>query len=400
MPKTLLFLPYPSASGTWGSTLGLARIALACRRRGHRVVIHACPPTADHLLRLGLEVAEFQGAVPRAGTAPVRSIYDVCDLLGFGDAAFWRRLVAAELDVVAAVRPDALVAHCRLSSPITAARAGLPLATVTEWSTDPRVHSLGDHPLDDLARGLASELAGLRVETLPDLLWSARADAGLATSLPVLEPTLDGVPGITWTGHLGVDGGALPAGLSPPPRLVVAYASSAPWGTPVLLRTMARAAERCGAALWCVTRAGDRPRSLGTTAHVMPYLPLDAVLSHAEALVYHGGKSTTVAAVGHGVPALVVPGAHFERLYNAERLVALGGGVRGELTDLTPARLTPLLEQLLDDPAPRAAAAAAAADAGRFGGADAAALAVERLLEAGRGPGLLPASGEIRDGGR
>jgi hypothetical protein len=111
----LLFMPYPSASGTWGSTVQLAAIADACRRRGHLPVFHACPPTSARLRAWSFDVVEFEGARPRPVRTPVESFYDVCQALGFDDAAFWARMVRAEAEAIELVRPAAVVSHFRLS---------------------------------------------------------------------------------------------------------------------------------------------------------------------------------------------------------------------------------------------------------------------------------------------
>ena len=64
MGATVLFLPSPSASGSWGSTVRLATIAEECRKRGDRVVFHACEPTDELLRQRGLEVVPFTGIAP------------------------------------------------------------------------------------------------------------------------------------------------------------------------------------------------------------------------------------------------------------------------------------------------------------------------------------------------
>jgi UDP:flavonoid glycosyltransferase YjiC (YdhE family) len=385
MAATILFLPYPSASGTWGSTLLLTTIARACRRAGHRVAFHACAPTVGYIRRLGFDVLEFEGARPRpAASRAVESFYDVCQILGFDDRGLWERVLGSEAEAIAAVRPDAIVSHLRLSAPISAARTEVPLVSLAFWATDPRAQARGDDPLDELARGLASAWSDLAVTSLPELV-SWHADVQLATSFPAFEPELAGAPGLVYTGYLGGDHGE-PAGsgLTPPARMVLGYLSSAPWGGPRVAEALSRAAARVGAKVWCVTRAGGPSGALPGGGKLFSYLPFDRVLPHAAAVVFHAGHGTSVGALHHGVPALAVPAANYERRYNAGRLQDLGVGRYGEVRDLRSGRLAAHLERLLDDPSVRDATGPARAQSTAYPGTPAAVEAVERLLDGAR----------------
>lgn len=349
---TLLFLPYPSASGTWGSVVKLAAIAEVCRARGHRVVFHAGPPVDALLVRRGFPVVGCPVAAPGNGDRPIDSFYDACAALGFDDELFWRDVLASEERAVATIRPDVLVSHLRLTAPLTAARHGLPLASCASWCTDPRGQARDDDPLDDMARALAGYAGDPRPRSAVELV-SWHADAQLASSDPVFEPELADAPRAQYTGYLRDPAPPRRGHHGPvPERLVLAYTSSAAWGTDRIIRVLAESAARAGATLWCVTRAGGPTGRLGPQAELFGYLPFEQLIPAAGALVFHGGQGSALAALHHGTPALTIPGRHYERRYNSERLVALGAGVHGDLLDLRPSRLTEILSGLLDSPRP------------------------------------------------
>ncbi|MGW4209311.1 glycosyltransferase [Lentzea sp. NPDC004789] len=357
--KTVLFLPYPSTSGTWGSTLKLAAIAEECRRRGDRVVFHACPPTDALLTRRGFEVVPCPGAEPRRSPGPIDSLYDACTALGFDEPGFWTAVLRAEAEAVRSVRPDVLVSHMRLTAPVTARRHGIPLASCASWCTDPRAQARGDHQLDDLARALAADGCGLAVDSAVELV-SWHADLQLASSYPAFEPELRGTPRTVYTGYLR---DPMPDDTtwrrSIPQRLVLAYASSAPWGTERVIGALERAAANVGAVVWCVARGAGPAGRRSASAELFSYLPFERLMSRAAGLIFHGGQGSALAALHYGVPALAVPGRHYERRYNADRLAALGAGVHGALTDLRPSRLSAILAEMLDDDRMSRAAAAA-----------------------------------------
>jgi UDP:flavonoid glycosyltransferase YjiC (YdhE family) len=91
------------------------------------------------------------------------------------------------------------------------------------------------------------------------------------------------------------------------------------------------------------------------------------VLAHASAVVTHGGHGSTLGALAHGVPAVVLPLFALDQWFNAKAVACAGAGIAldGErhtrrAIDLpnaeTLAGLRPAVERLLADPGPREAA--------------------------------------------
>jgi UDP:flavonoid glycosyltransferase YjiC (YdhE family) len=54
------------------------------------------------------------------------------------------------------------------------------------------------------------------------------------------------------------------------------------------------------------------------------YLPADEVLKQADVAIHHGGQNTTLQCIESKVPALIFPGLHFERHYNAKKAAGIG----------------------------------------------------------------------------
>jgi UDP:flavonoid glycosyltransferase YjiC (YdhE family) len=105
------------------------------------------------------------------------------------------------------------------------------------------------------------------------------------------------------------------------------------------------------------------PAELGPqppTVHVERYVPQSSLLPHCDVVVSHGGSGTTLAALAHGLPLLLLPqGAN--QFENAARCAALGAGIRllPEETDAHAVREA--VRALLDDSRFRASAAGVAA---------------------------------------
>ena len=94
------------------------------------------------------------------------------------------------------------------------------------------------------------------------------------------------------------------------------------------------------------------------------WVPQDEVLAHAAAVVTHGGHGSTLGALAHGVPCVVLPLFALDQWFNAAAVARAGAGVAldGErhtrrAIDLpsaeTLAALRPAVEHVLTDPGPR-----------------------------------------------
>ena len=95
------------------------------------------------------------------------------------------------------------------------------------------------------------------------------------------------------------------------------------------------------------------PAALGpqpANVHVERYVPQSLLLPHCDAVVAHGGSGTTLAALAHGLPLLLLPqGAN--QFWNAERCAGLGVGLRLPPGTVDAGAVRDAVATLLDRPA-------------------------------------------------
>jgi UDP:flavonoid glycosyltransferase YjiC (YdhE family) len=108
-----------------------------------------------------------------------------------------------------------------------------------------------------------------------------------------------------------------------------------------------------------VTVGLDRdPAQLGSqpgNVHVERYLPQSLLLPHCDAVVAHGGSGTTLAALAHGLPSVLLPqGA--DQLGNARRVAEAGAGTMLPPSEVTPDAVRAAVRGLLSEPGYRAGA--------------------------------------------
>ena len=131
---------------------------------------------------------------------------------------------------------------------------------------------------------------------------------------------------------------------------------------------------------------------LPANAHVERWRPQEDVLPHAAAVVGHGGFGTTLGALAHGVPLVVLPLFAGDQWRNAGRVarvgagISLAGGVRRVFDLPEPALLAALpraVEAVLGASPPRRVAGTLAAATAALPPADAAVPLLEALAAAG-----------------
>jgi UDP:flavonoid glycosyltransferase YjiC (YdhE family) len=73
--------------------------------------------------------------------------------------------------------------------------------------------------------------------------------------------------------------------------------------------------------------------------HFFQYVPADEVLKQADIVIHHGGQNTTLQCIEARVPALIFPGEHFERHFNARKAAEIGCAYNLRNEDFTPEQL-------------------------------------------------------------
>lgn len=97
------------------------------------------------------------------------------------------------------------------------------------------------------------------------------------------------------------------------------------------------------------TRDPDELGPVPDHVRVRRFVPFDELLPHCDLVLGHGGFSTTMSALLHGVPLVTIPlGA--DQPWNAANVARLGVGEVVEFEGVTPAHVADPVRRVLDDP--------------------------------------------------
>lgn len=210
-----------------------------------------------------------------------------------------RRTSAAAGSLITQRRPDVVVVDCMVPAMLRGAlKSEAPVVVL--------FHTFGAfwRTFNSGAIGTYFALHGLR----PGPLWS-RAAARLILSDQQLDPGGDdaALSGFIWTGT--TEAGAEPTPDRTRPRVLVALSSS-PW--PGMLRVYRRivsALDSLPVDAVVTTGGVDLGGQLtgGHNIEVRGYVPHHELLPTVDLVIGHGGHSTTLKALAHGVPLLILP---------------------------------------------------------------------------------------------
>lgn len=355
-----------------GHVLPLLPLALVARDAGHDVLVLAGASVRDAVTGAGLKFAE---AGPADLPAAFAQVPERAGLSGRRLAMVtWSRAfggVIAPLmaDAVLALagdgwRPD-LVVHddSEQGTWIAAERLGVPHVSLqaTAWrGTGVRLsaaplgqlrETLGLSPDPDLARW---HRHGYLV-TRPRSLWNPD-DPPPATAAPLRPVAMDEA------------GGEVPAWIDEPPangrpRVAVTL------GTIVPGRLEGIGAAVRGLADLDVDIIATVGHNLDPAAvevprqgvHILRYVPMSRLLASSDALVFHAGSGTMLAALAARLPMVALPYAA-DQPENADRLEAAGAGIQIPASARTPTAIRDAVERVLTEPAHRRAARMIAAE--------------------------------------
>jgi UDP:flavonoid glycosyltransferase YjiC (YdhE family) len=83
--------------------------------------------------------------------------------------------------------------------------------------------------------------------------------------------------------------------------------------------------------------------------HFFTFIPSDRVLRQADLAIHHGGQNTTLQCIKERVPALIFPGRHFERYFNARKAEHAGCALCCSNRDFKSGKLKDLAGALLNN---------------------------------------------------
>ena len=315
------------------------------RARGHAVRVLGTARQAADVAAAGLEHVAYQHPRPWVAQEPRGTVRSAVDFLAMvGSRAYGRDLAEAH-----AARPaDVVLVDAMIPAATRAAvRLGLPTAVLM-------------HTFSTFFHSPLLEAAGLVRGFSPRRAWAA-ADAVLVVTDAELDPgSRRRLPAsYAWTGVAEPPPRALPPALNGEvPRVLVSLSSvHAPGQDRLLQRILDGIA---GLPLHAVVTTGPAidPAALRppANAEVHAHLPHAEVLPRCALVVGHGGHSTTMRALLHGLPLVVLPADPRVDQPSVGRAVQRAGA--GLLLDPAspPERIRRAVTTVLGDPAYRAAA--------------------------------------------
>jgi UDP:flavonoid glycosyltransferase YjiC (YdhE family) len=262
----------------------------------------------------------------------------------FGDRAMGRDV----LDELVRRPADRVVVDCLLVGAMAALDdAGVPYVALE--------HLYDAYLTDRWLRGPIG--LGLRLKRLAPRARLDHARSRLVASLPALDPGFgpDQPGNVVYTGPIA-DG--TPARPSEPTVLVSLSTFRFPGMVRVLQNILDAVADlpvRAIVTTGPVVDPGELRAAPNTELH--RWVPHAELMPHASMLVGHGGHATTMAALAHDLPVLVLPMHPLLDQPMVGKSVQAAGAGRMLPKSSKPERLRPVIEQLLGDGPHRAAAA-------------------------------------------
>jgi UDP:flavonoid glycosyltransferase YjiC (YdhE family) len=387
--------------GSSGHVMPLAPFGQACVRAGHEVLVAAQWRFEENVARTGLAFAplgaprdeEWMPLLPEFAALRLDEGHErmVAEFFGELDT---RAMLPGLRELADDWRPDLIVRESwEYGSTIVAEERGIPLArvglgvagveTMSERAVVPAVERAR------AAAGLPADPVGERLRAAPYLtaMPEALEDSGVPLPPQTLRFRVADVPEAS-----------PPAG---EPLVYVSFGSVTAGPHlpfyPALYRAAIEALAPLPARfLLTVGEARDHGElgPLPDNVQVERWAPQDELLPRAAAVVTHGGHGSTLGALAHGVPQVVLPLFSVDQWFNADAVARAGAGValgaaerhtRRAIdlpSEATLAALRPAVEHVLADPGPRRAATRIAAEMRALPPVDEAPAALEAIARA------------------
>lgn len=339
-----LVLATLDAGGNLPPVLGIGH---ALRSSGHGVHVIGHPAQRDAVEAAGLDFTPYTHARPWSPTEEKSTLRGLREFVGvFNDRGAGRDVV----ELARRVRADAVAVDCMLLGVLDAVQAaGVPNAALFHT-----FHAYFDGPWRRGPVGLLSRLRGHHARRL----W-ATADLGLVLTEAELDPaSAGGDPSLVWTGAV-VDTGA-PAVSPTRPRVLVSLSTTAFPGMATTLQRILDALAVLPVDAVVTTGPAIDPASLRATANTTVHRVVDhaRLMPTCSLAVGHGGHATSLRALAHGLPLLVIP-AHpmLDQTMVGEAVAGAGAGLVLPRSS-SAEQIREAVTVLLDTPSYGAAAAA------------------------------------------
>lgn len=346
---------------TWdggGNVSPAIGVAAELRRRGHRIRFLGHPVQARRFAAAGIDFTGFTSAPPFESAVRVR----LPQLLGVFACRGMGKDLLAEL---ARDPADLIVVDCFL------------LGVMDELRRAGRSYVTFEHSFDGYLRRSARGPLGtmLRARGLRPL---ALIDAGD----PVLTPSLAELDrGYGDVVHTGPVVSGVPA--SPDePTVLVSLSTVRFAGLQRAWQRVLDAVEGLPARVLATTGPAVDIASLRVplSVELHPWLPHDEVMPKVSMVVGHGGHATTMLALAHDLPILVLPTDPKTDQHEIGRAIARSGAGRTMSRRSAPTKIRAAIDELLTDGPHREAAAGIGARIRELDGTNTAATVLEKAL--------------------
>jgi UDP:flavonoid glycosyltransferase YjiC (YdhE family) len=350
-----------AGGGNLPPALGIAR---ALSGRGHEVGFLGHREQEEAVRAQGLAFCTYRRGVPW----PSGESLSGREGAGRRMSVFADRGIGDDLVELAAREAAELVVvdHLLWGAHAAAANHDLPFATL--------VHTLFGQQRESWTRGPGAAVArGLGYE--PVQLW-LRARVVVVATLPELDPASgEGLPeNVVYTGPVW-QGQPRPAMPEPTPLVLVSLSTVAEDGQADVLQRILDALAGLPVRVVATTGPNIDPDLLQPppNAEVLRYLPHEAVMPRASAVVSHGGHATAMAALAYDLPLLLMPIFPLGDQPEMARLLDEQGAAMTMSRDDDAGQIRGAVERLLGEPAYRRSAARLGALIRRRDGAETAA---------------------------
>jgi UDP:flavonoid glycosyltransferase YjiC (YdhE family) len=354
---------------TWdggGNVPPLLGIAAALQGRGHTVRVVGHSRQAATVGAAGLPFAAYRTARPFTSQ---RNNSPLALAATWGGADLGRDVV----EEARALDADLVVVDCLLPGAMQALAAAGIRYVVVEHLFDGFLRTLRKGPIGALVR-----LRGVQ--------WARALDAAaarLVASTPLLDPGADDSRPTTleYTGPVVEGAPARPA----EPTVLVSLSTYAYRGVGATLQRVLDACADLPVKVVVTTGPVVDPASLRlpVNAQAHRWVPHRDLMPHVSLLVGHGGHSTTMLALAHDLPVLVLPMHPLVDQPVVGKAVQAAGAGRRMSRRSSSGTLRPAIEQLLADGPHRAAAAELGAQIRGMRGSSTAADRIEALVHDG-----------------
>jgi MGT family glycosyltransferase len=297
---------------------------------------------------------EWDGTVP-----PIKNLESVIRMKGVFTKVYVKISYLEWEELIKSFNPDVIVGEFDLVAPIVARKYGIPLFSTFSFVGDPTYYSElfydKPHPNKRLHRHYNQLLRRLNlpeISNILELFGGYEYAQRLVPSIPQMEDIAkddrthfvgsivpDKFSGQSWSWekkrpliYVYLSIGQITAQLAEK-VLVDAFAES---DFDVFL---------AGAGHPYFEKKGEY--QIGNV-HFRRYLPSDEVLEQADIAIHHGGQNTTLQCIESKVPALIFPGQHFERYYNAKKAAGIGCAYNLRNDEFTVEKLRSYCDELIE----------------------------------------------------